>query len=422
MVLENLKTLISPNFSNDDLIEMVKNYSNLREINIEDVIMAPPSQKIGDSYLSKILRFTINATGTNESGEKEKVEVNVITKVLPPNLGRRKTLRSHDFFENEIIFYNKVWSSMKAFSKSKGMNKEFNEIVPTLLAFCLDGENDYIALEDLSYKNFDSMERGKGIDYDTTMKVLNVFAKFHALSLAYKDQKPVEFSKAASSLKEVYFNERLYAWYGNFQQSLFDLVRDATKKELPQKYFEKIDKIFKDDFFKKTSDICENNHSHLSGVTQGDAWIPNFLFRKDEEALKIAIIDFQLARWAPFSNDITLFLFTCVEDNVLLDHWDDFINEYTARMKHYVKLLGSSPEIFQGDEFKEDIKKNIIYTLAMGIEGLSMSLIEGFDLDLIKCDEAVPLESVWVIHPFEDEERRKRVANFIEFLVDKQLI
>lgn len=41
-------------------------------------------------------------------GENEKVVVNVIIKVLPSNLGRRKTFRSLDFFENEIIFYHKV--------------------------------------------------------------------------------------------------------------------------------------------------------------------------------------------------------------------------------------------------------------------------------------------------------------------------
>lgn len=66
MYLENLKSLISPKFGKNDLVDMVKNYSNLSRINIEDVVISPASQKIGDSYLSKIARFTINADGFNE--------------------------------------------------------------------------------------------------------------------------------------------------------------------------------------------------------------------------------------------------------------------------------------------------------------------------------------------------------------------
>lgn len=72
------------------------------------------------------------------------------------------------------------------------------------MAHYSDGENDFIALEDLSFKNYGSVERGEGLDLNRTMKVIDVFAKFHAVSLAFKDQKPAEFMDAASSLKVCY--------------------------------------------------------------------------------------------------------------------------------------------------------------------------------------------------------------------------
>lgn len=53
-------------------------------------------------------------------------------------------------------------------------------------------------------------------------------------------------------------------------------------------------------------------------------------------------------------------------------------------MKKYVSALGSSPEIINIEEFKKDINKNIIFTMAMSLEAQTMSLVEGFDLDLIK--------------------------------------
>lgn len=70
-----------------------------------------------------------------------------------------------------------------------------------MLSYFSDGQNDFIALEDLSFKNYHTIERGKGVDHFHTMKVMDAFAKFHAISLAFKDQKPEEFREAANGLK-----------------------------------------------------------------------------------------------------------------------------------------------------------------------------------------------------------------------------
>ncbi|KAL3267272.1 hypothetical protein HHI36_011405 [Cryptolaemus montrouzieri] len=372
MSLKELQSLISPKFSTDDLLRIVEVHSDLKNIKLGNIILTPSSQKIGDSYLSNIVRFSIDASGINERGESKSVTVNVITK---------------------------VWSSVKDFYKSKHLEKEFDEVIPLFLTHYIGGYDDFICLEDLSYKNYRSMERGDGINQFYTIQVLDLFAKFHALSLAFKDQKPEMFAEIAGSLKETYFSEKYFSWYGKLQESLL---------------------IFKNDFFKKTCDICERKRCHLSGITQGDAWLPNFLFRQDgKDQLSVVMIDFQLARWAPFSNDISFFLLTCVEENTLIKCWDEFINEYAIRMKKYLTVLGSSSDLFNVEEFYKDLRSNLVFNIAMVIEALPMSLLDGFDLDVIQGNEEVPLESVWVIHPFEDEKRRRRVANVIKLIIDK---
>lgn len=64
-----------------------------------------------------------------------------------------------------------------------------------------DGEHDYIALEDLSYKGYQGVLRGDCLDFDHTIISLKLFAKFHAIALAFKDQSPEEFEAVANSLQ-----------------------------------------------------------------------------------------------------------------------------------------------------------------------------------------------------------------------------
>ena len=57
----------------------------------------------GDSYLSTVSRILVKGEVNGNS-----VEMKLVVKSLPKNLGRRKTFRSSDFFYNEITFYKEV--------------------------------------------------------------------------------------------------------------------------------------------------------------------------------------------------------------------------------------------------------------------------------------------------------------------------
>lgn len=69
-----------------------------------------------------------------------------------------------------------------------------------LLSSFSDGEHDFIALEDLSYKGYKTAEREGSVNFDQTKLGLILMAKFHALSIALRDQKP-EFDNVASDIQ-----------------------------------------------------------------------------------------------------------------------------------------------------------------------------------------------------------------------------
>lgn len=57
----------------------------------------------GDNYLSTVDK--IKVTGNVDGKE---VQVSLVVKSLPNNVGRRNTYRSVEFFQNEFQFYKKV--------------------------------------------------------------------------------------------------------------------------------------------------------------------------------------------------------------------------------------------------------------------------------------------------------------------------
>lgn len=424
MSINELTNRISPYFTAEVIQNILKSKSNCTNIEIKSINYGKDSVK-GDSYLSTLCRFVIEAEGVNERGTKKSFSLPIIVKSIPKNVARRKTFRSNDFFENEIIFYEKVWPELSKFKSSKLPNDPPE--VPTMLATFHDGENDFIALEDVSFYGFNNMDRSKGVNYEHTVAFLQILAKFHALSLAYKDQHPEKFLEIASALTETYFAEKYRKWYQVFQESLFNTFRVAIKRFLTGQYLDKFENLIEGDFYGLLCDYCKIR-SKFSVITEGDAWLPNFLVKYGENSnmpTETMIIDFQLARYTTLTNDITFFLYACVSKDILQDHWDNLIKEYHQALSKRLSELGSNPDLITLDELKEDIQKNGTFGIGMAMEALPTSLLkdnEIADLDLIQGTEAVPLESVWMMHPFKDAERNEKLAFFIKHAVDHGII
>lgn len=62
----------------------------------------------GDNYLSNVYKGRVN--GIVNGDPKQRVQMNIVIKSMPKNPGTRKSLRSADFFSNEINFYTKARS------------------------------------------------------------------------------------------------------------------------------------------------------------------------------------------------------------------------------------------------------------------------------------------------------------------------
>lgn len=159
----------------------------------------------GDNYLSTVNK--IKVTGIVDG---EEVKTSLVVKSLPTNIGRRNTYRSAEFFQNEIAFYTEVIPKFQKFLEDKGRSEIL--CIPRHLDSVMDGENDYIALEDVCLLGYEPISRQNCINEDECKIILRTVAKFHAISFAYKDQRGEEFLKIVENLHETYFSKEHWNW------------------------------------------------------------------------------------------------------------------------------------------------------------------------------------------------------------------
>ncbi|XP_046484171.2 uncharacterized protein [Neodiprion pinetum] len=418
---KSLLSGVSKLFTEQTLEDIIRKTTGEKDVEILSWDFGEASKK-GDGYLSIVDRVTVKG----EAGGKP-ASVSLVVKSMPQNIGRRKTFRSKDFFYNEIICYTEIFPKFNDFLHSKGLADMI--IVPRCLAAVTDGENDYLALEDVSILGFGPVTRQNTLNLSQCELILKALARFHAVSFAYKDQKKEEFQNLADKLLETYFTPELYKWYINFQGRLFKIAKDALAKEYPgSKAEEKFNSWSRRDFYFKSVDFCNKVSAATSVITQGDAWAPNFLIRQsdgDKHPTALAL-DFQLSRAASPVLDTSFFIYTCTEKSLRDDHYEHLLKTYHDEISRSISLLGSNPEkIYPWDLFRKEVQEYSLHGVNFAIEAVPFSLLdadEAFDLNIIKGDEAVDISDVWTIEPIKSKEGRRRLADTLVHAVENNFI
>lgn len=403
---------VSPKFNEVVLDDIMRSYGGNKCTSWK---FANGDFSVGDSYLSEVFRLTLE-DDTTKKEDGSPLTVKAVVKSIPKNVGRRKTFRSADFFRNEINFYNVVLSEFMKFQKGKTLKNAFEECSKCLAAYS-DGENDFIAMEDLSQFGFGSASRQEGVGLAECILCMQKIGRFHALSLAMKDQQPDKFHLLVKHVEDTYYAEKHKAWYKNFQQVQIGIARDAVAQEYGGTELEaKVNKFFDCDLYDKMVYLTHTRNQN-SVINHGDCWMPNFLFRYDSNGVPVAarMIDFQLARYSSPALDISFFMYSCTSQELREAHYDELLKAYHQSLSDMLLDLGSNPDqLFTFADLQKELQEFARFGCGMGIESVPFSLLEEdevSDLDQIKGDEAIPIETVWILKNIKTQEGRRRLAD-----------
>ncbi|XP_011181745.1 uncharacterized protein LOC105211807 [Zeugodacus cucurbitae] len=379
--------------------------------------------KKGDSYLSRVYRLSV--FGVNETNGST-VEVHLICKGMPDNVARRKVFHSAVFFRNEINFYTKVVPAWEAFQARRKPANPFTEYPKCFASYC-DGENDFIALENVNFRGYNAPNRQDYISLEDAILTMRTLGRFHGISLAFRALEPEVFEAAAKGLEETYYSEAKRQWYIGFLGLACNVAKDAVEKTYSGTEYETIAKKFLqptplyDDLIKLVS-----SDSPLAAIGHGDCWTPNFLTRysKDKHPEAIIIIDFQLARRASIGLDISFFIYSCTSEALREAHYEQLLKEYHQSACALIADLGADPTaVFSWEAFQEEMRQFARFGCGMGIESLPMSLIEDDEIaDLDDMKEDAVLTDVWDIKPFKEQRKRERIAQIFKHAIDQGYI
>lgn len=92
--------------------------------------------------------------------------------------------------------------------RSKGQRQLM--LIPNCYATLLDGDNDYIVLQDVSVQGFGPLVRQSSLSYQQCKSAVETLARFHAVSFGFKKDKSEEFDQMISKLMETFYREDLY--------------------------------------------------------------------------------------------------------------------------------------------------------------------------------------------------------------------
>lgn len=192
---------------------------------------------------------------------------------------RNDALRKDEFLENlygrESYLYKTVFPAFDQFEKERGV--AFSKFAPGFYKSELELRNEAIILEDLKTQNFWLFERRSRMGHDYVKVVMEQYGRYHALSLALRDQKPKLFEQLTEPIHTFFLEmmERIALPAALKKKSI--KTRDALVGYVSAEGLDRYD-AFVDNIENILADV-ENDQDQYSVILHGDCWTNNMMFR-----------------------------------------------------------------------------------------------------------------------------------------------
>lgn len=194
---------------------------------------------------------------------------------------------SGDHFAREHYMYETVLPALDKFQRSHNLSDEkiFNNY-PHYYSASSVPHHEYIILSDGNHSGFKNTEKTAPVTYDQCSAVLTDLAKFHAISFAYKDQKPDEFNGMASKLTELLFRSPIHPNLDDFIQKKVPVAVGTLDPEKDTKIIGVLNEL-EQNIGNKMAEICAVKDDAV--ILHGDCWISNLLFKVSHFEILISI-------------------------------------------------------------------------------------------------------------------------------------
>lgn len=328
--------------------------------------------KVGDGYMSIILRATIKGTKHEDGIENknDQHELPVLCKMQVLSTIRRELCNSDRVFEREVNMYNEFLPAIKKLQLEYGIEVEdgfFN--YPKCYHAVHEKETGeaILILKDMRDEGYTLGNKYKPLDIDTCRLVVQGLGRLHAMTFALKKHKPElfeQFKNYEDTLCEIMLKPEV--------DSMWDTVFNTAQKSLPdsQTALKKKLENLRKNIDTELKYVCNSDtSSEYSVVTHGDSWTNNFLFKSSHgKHNEIVFIDWQISRYSSPVLDLVYFIFCCTDKDTRDEYYTSLIQFYHESLYKLLQKFGENGNnYFPYTKLEEHLKM-------FGRFGLLMSL------------------------------------------------
>ncbi|KAJ3657526.1 hypothetical protein Zmor_009322 [Zophobas morio] len=317
-----------------------------------DTLITLPGKKIqrcevkrltapGENYGSLMLSLEI----TTEDSEK----ISLVAKAVPPNEFIQEYFMTSVTFRNEIVFYKHIVPTLQEFQRQNGVT-EVIDFTPKYFGSRLNltgsdkvDQDAVLVLENLKIQNYGTLDSTMGLDLDATKLILGDLAHLHAVPLAYKLHKPLDF---ATNIKP-FLND----WTPNIHSNMKELIsrfidQFEQLKTLKTRLVEGFDKI--KEYFPA--------REPFGTITHNDCWVNNNMVQlQGGTPVRNKLVDYQIASYGSPARDIVFFLFSSVKNDVVTQYYDRLIEWYHGIFVSELEALKCDTKPFSLEALKKEI-------------------------------------------------------------------
>jgi hypothetical protein len=256
------------------LLKVLKN-DDLQDLSVN---ILGNSEK-GDGYMGDVV--FVNATGkTKENSSKE---YNLVLKCSKRSQALRESMPVEKTFLAEMSFYNTVIPTFVKFQKNRGVCNPFDSIPKCYGTF--RGENlEVIVFENLKKIGYDLWPKRNPVTRKHLEMVVSEYGKFHAISVAMKEQQLNTFNELVDLLGDL-FKEFVEATdfvniFGKSVDETYELLKNDLDENILMQW-----KDFKKQVRYVLIDMFENIDG-LKVIIHGDCWNNNFMYKFEVSDLR----------------------------------------------------------------------------------------------------------------------------------------
>ncbi|PSN39083.1 hypothetical protein C0J52_07355 [Blattella germanica] len=315
----------------------------------------------GENYGSTILAVEVSCS---ENSSESLQNLSLVAKLMPPSQFLCDAFDINITFSNEVRTYVLIKPEHQKLQEEKQIPPEKRlDIFPRFYGartnfhenlFEEADECAILLMENLKTSGFHVPDRKKGLNLKHMEFGVTCLARFHALTIALKLNKPQVFKETVLKacckfqLGRKFDTEKLISKTVSCVESIPECLPYIKQIE---------DKLRRTDEF-----LTFEPKEPFATLLHNDLWVNNMLFKYSsqddvncENPNAMKFVDFQIIVYDSPIRDLLFFLFTSSEDGLLDKHLDFFLSLYHKELLGYLTLLECDTKDFNHDKFQEEL-------------------------------------------------------------------